>query len=56
MNSIMKALKDEHAEIISQGFEDLCIIEFSVRKNCGKKISERMLKISNVSLTLQRVF
>ena len=55
MNSVMKALKDEHAEILSQGFDDACILEFSIRKNCGKKISERLMKISNVSLSLQQV-
>jgi uncharacterized YigZ family protein len=55
MNSVMKILKEENAVIKHQGFDDTCNIEFTIRKNCGKKISDRLLKISNVSLKLLRI-
>jgi len=55
MNSVMKVLKDEDAVIIRQEFENSCKLEFSIRKNSGNKISARLQKISNVSLTLQKV-
>jgi len=55
MNSVMKVLKEEDAVILSQEFENSCRLDFSVRKNSGNKISARLKKISNVSVTLQRV-
>ena len=56
MNSIMKALKDEQAAILSQGFEHLCILHFSIRKSLGMKIVSRLQKIPNVSVVLQCEF
>jgi len=55
MNNVMKILKEEDAVIISQEFENSCRLDFSVRKNSGNKISARLQKISNVSVTLQKV-
>jgi uncharacterized YigZ family protein len=55
MNSVMKVLKDEDAIIICQEFENSCKLDFSIRKNSGNKISARLQKISNVSITLQKV-
>jgi uncharacterized YigZ family protein len=55
MNSVMKVLKEEEAVITSQEFENSCRLDFSVRKNSGHKISARLQKISNVSVTLQKV-
>jgi uncharacterized YigZ family protein len=55
MNHVMKILKEENAEIKRQGFDGNCNIEFSVRKNCEKKISDRLQMISNVSLSLLRI-
>lgn len=52
MNNVMKVLKEENAAILKQESGDECRIIFSIRKNCEKKISERLLKISNVSLSL----
>lgn len=55
MNNVMRILKEENACILRQEFGDECRIEFSIGKNCGKKISERLKKIANVSLSLQGV-
>jgi uncharacterized YigZ family protein len=55
MNSVMKILKEENAEIKRQGYDDSCNLEFTIRKNCGKKISDRLLMVSNVSLKLLRI-
>jgi uncharacterized YigZ family protein len=53
MNNVMKVLKEEKAVIIRQESGNLCKINFSIRKNSGNKISDRLQKISNVSVTLQ---
>jgi uncharacterized YigZ family protein len=52
MNIVMRIIKEENAGIIRQEFGDSCQIVFSIRKNCGKKITERLKKISDISLSL----
>ena len=52
MNIVMRILKEENAKIIHQEFGDSCQIVFSIRKNCEKKITERLKKISDISLSL----
>ena len=54
MNNVMKVLKEEDAVILFQEFENLCKLNFLIRKNSVTKISARLQKISNVSLTLQK--
>jgi uncharacterized YigZ family protein len=56
MNSVMKVLKEEDAVIINQEFENSCKLDFSIRKNSGNKISARLIKISDVLVTLQKVY
>ena len=53
MNNVMKVLKEEDAVILSQKFENSYKLNFLIRKNSGIKISARLQKISNVSVTLQ---
>ena len=55
MNHVMRVLKEENAGILSQESGNACRIVFSIRKNCGKKISERLKKITNVSLSLHGI-
>lgn len=55
MNSVMKVLKEEEAVIIHQEFENSCTLDFSIRKNSGNKISSRLQKISDVSVTFQKI-
>jgi uncharacterized YigZ family protein len=56
MNSVMKILKEEHADIINQEFGNSCKLDFSIRRSSGNKISARLQKISDVSVTLSKVF
>jgi putative IMPACT (imprinted ancient) family translation regulator len=53
MNPVMRILKEENAAIIRQESGESCQILFSIRKKAGKKISERLQKVTNVSLILQ---
>jgi uncharacterized YigZ family protein len=55
MNSVMKVLKEEDAVILKQEFGNSCKLVFSIRRNSGNKICSRLQKISNVSVTLQRI-
>jgi uncharacterized YigZ family protein len=56
INSVMKILKEESAFIINQEFENSCRLDFSIRKSSGNKISARLRKISDVLVTLQKVY
>ena len=56
MNSVMKILKEEDAVILSQKFDNACILDFSIRKTSGDKILNRLQKISNVSVSLQMIY
>ena len=56
MNSVMKILKEEDAVILSQKFDNSCILDFSIRKTSGDKILNRLQKISNVSVSLQMIY
>jgi uncharacterized YigZ family protein len=45
MNDVMKILKEEHADILRQEFENTCKIRFSIRRSSGVKITSRLQKI-----------
>jgi uncharacterized YigZ family protein len=49
MNDVMKILKEEKADIISEEFENICKIRFSIRQTLGTKIVSRLQKISGLT-------
>jgi uncharacterized YigZ family protein len=49
MNDVMKILKEEKAEIISEEFENICKIRFSIRRTYGTKITSRLQKIPGLT-------
>jgi len=52
MNYVMKSLKDENASILEQGFDTNCFLRFTIRRNFSRKIVDRLVKQSNVSVDL----
>lgn len=52
MNDVMKILKEEHAEILEQEFENACKIRFSIRRSSGMKITGRLQKIQGITATI----
>ena len=54
MNDVMKLLKDENLEQVSQNFELNCRLVFSVRKNNAVRVQELFRKISNLELKFLR--
>jgi uncharacterized YigZ family protein len=50
MNDVMKIVKDENLEIISQNHELSCEIIFSIRKNNADKVCEKLKKIVGLRL------
>lgn len=48
MNDVMKILKEEHADILGQEFENTCKIRFSIRRSSGMKITSRLQKIPGI--------
>lgn len=55
MNEVMKLLKDEKLEQVSQNFELNCKLIFSVRKNNAVRVQELFSKISNLELKFLHV-
>ena len=51
MNDVMKILKEEHADILEQEFENACRIRFSIRRSSGMKITSRLQKIQGITTT-----
>jgi uncharacterized YigZ family protein len=51
MNDVMKILKEEHADILGQEFENACKIRFSIRRSSGTKITSRLQKIQGLNVT-----
>jgi uncharacterized YigZ family protein len=45
MNDVMKILKEEHAGILEQSFEDACRIRFSIRRSAAGKVLGRFQRI-----------
>jgi uncharacterized YigZ family protein len=56
MNDVMRILKEEGADILRQDFNNTCGIQFSIRRNSGKKLSERLKKINGLSIELNGVY
>ena len=48
MNDVMKILKQEKAEIISQEFDNDCKTYFSIRKSKSEKLKSRLSKLMNI--------
>lgn len=51
MNAVMKIIKDEKLEIISQNFELACELIFAVRKNNADNVCDLFKKIEGLTLT-----
>ena len=51
MNDVMKIVKEEHAEILFQDFENSCRIRFSIRRSSGMRITGRLQKIQGIKTT-----
>jgi putative IMPACT (imprinted ancient) family translation regulator len=49
MNDVMKILKEEKADIISEEFENNCKIRFSIRRTYGTTITSRLQKMSGLT-------
>lgn len=50
MNDVMKLMKDEELEQISQNFDLNCTLVFAVRKNNAQKVVDLFKKISNLEI------
>jgi len=51
MNEVMKIVKEEHADILGQEFENACKIRFSIRRSSGMKLTSRLRKIQGITTT-----
>lgn len=56
MNSVMKIIKDEGLDILSQDFGLACKLEFSVRKSKADKVVEQFMKTDGLKIQYQRTF
>ncbi|MCX6248323.1 MAG: YigZ family protein [Bacteroidetes bacterium] len=50
MNDVMRIVKEEHADILGQEFENACKIRFSIRRSLGMKITSRIRKIQGTTI------
>lgn len=55
MNDVMKLIKDEQLEVLSQEFDNLCTMEMRVRESEYERIKERIEKLGEVSEELLRI-
>lgn len=53
MNEVMKCLKDSNITLISQQFDNHCLIEFSVRRMLSGRFEDLLSKINNTTLTFK---
>lgn len=52
LNGIMKVIKEEHPQIISQQFEMDCEMTLRIRKDSMERLKERLLKVETTRLKL----
>jgi uncharacterized YigZ family protein len=52
MNEIMRILKEERVQILGQGYEQGCQMDFQVRKSQAERILSRLNRLNNLSLHL----
>ena len=50
MNDVMKIMKDENLEMLSQNFELSCTLSFSVRKSNSTKIYDLLSKVQGLEI------
>jgi uncharacterized YigZ family protein len=55
MNSVMKIIKDESLEIVSQDFNNLCTMQLKVRESSFEMIKAKVGKIGEVRLDLIKI-
>lgn len=52
MNEVMRILKEERVQILGQGYETACNIDFQVRKSHADGIQVRLNRLNNISIHL----
>jgi uncharacterized YigZ family protein len=52
MNEVMRILRDEHAQILGQGFEQGCIVDFQIRKSQAEGVKSKFSRLNNISVNL----
>lgn len=50
MNDIMKIVKDEQPQILSQNFDNTCAMKLSIRRSSADKLLGRLEKVEGVSI------
>ncbi len=50
MNDVMKVIKDENPNQLSQEFDNTCAIKLSIRKNKGEQLRNKLLKIDGLGI------
>ena len=51
LNSVMQILKDESVQILSQGYENNCVVNFKVRKRDADRFITMLKKIEGLQVT-----
>jgi len=51
MNDVMRILKEENLDIVSQEFETSCILRFLVRKSTGNRVYSKFQRMNGVSIS-----
>jgi uncharacterized YigZ family protein len=51
MNDVMRIVKEEHADILGQDFENSCRVRVSIRRSSGIRITSRLQKIQGITTT-----
>lgn len=50
MNDVMRIVKEETPEIVSQGFDNTCTMTLKIRKDSMPKLKARLLKVNSLSI------
>lgn len=52
MNNVMRIMKEENTQILSQDFNNMCTIRFSQRQSLSAKVTERLSKVETANIQL----
>ncbi len=55
INDVMSIIKDSNARILHQTFDNLCIMQLSVRKQDAPLLSSKLLKINGVVIDIDEI-
>ncbi len=50
MNDVMRLVKEEHLQIISQEFDNECVISFEVRTSQLNKVLQKIDKLNEIKI------